>query len=372
MSGVLPGRPNCRRQALTTGYWEGRHFTAYVTGFAFTILQNPQTTVQTVYSAGDEALDSIAFDESYGIIAVASHFAVHLYRPYEAAHSTIPKWAIYSSFPLGNSPTVSLPCPVSAACVSYDSTYIASTGWGDCAVQIWRRLAFGSQETHFDLSYVVHPGEVTGIRWRKPFYPSQTIENVLYTCCADGTIRLWAAADNSGQSRLRVCAKLLDSQKGPAWAPIREISLVNLTPHSIGDSTWLADGHLVVGAGNQILTFSRQYDISSSLVSKLKLAPGKDGTWDMFDTVQRLNGPLPIFHPQFLSQCILSGKFQLVQDILATLHTALKYLSEGEILDKYLDLDLSRFYEPIAGLDNHKFGNLGSYLGASGIHTISV
>lgn len=728
---------------------------------------------------------------------------------------------------------MSLPCPVSAACVSYDSTYIASTGWGDCAVQIWRRLAFGSQETHFDLSYVVHPGEVTGIRWRKPFYPNQTIENVLYTCCADGTIRLWAAADNAGQSRLRVCgkldvvasiqdglkppgvhrwfaiidgrdfssaveravqlradvrdegimpidhvisvatkspdiclvfngtgtmsawaleflptgahnrpfntafniayiqskdfaiaptsemhqytqihsyydqfdhkltllfehfdgrvavynadvvdllsptacqqrlslaalwmghsaaikkmvrnysgnavvsrtaagesfvwkhyatlpcpqdfdrqsiipedgpihricvlrkgrfvvflrhemislwdcrqqtAKLLDSQKftvsgkplcllilprqrvednlvahiatvtssqeglvwevslpqynpstkenalastgrdersdgqlprrpqgsirefctfnlrgaedlayvlpvdpagsspivagfldvfardvaisytesgrvvfwtarvdivhgdvgwlstswadtgiskpslvsgstlkkaalvnstrsqltiwdiggrrleysqdfpgentiqdldwtstpdsqsilavghqsrvvlvsqmrfdylnrGPAWAPIREISLANLTPHSIGDSTWLADGHLVVGAGNQILTFSRRYDISSSLVSKLKLAPGKDGTWDMFDTVQRLNGPLPIFHPQFLSQCILSGKFQLVQDILVTLHNTLKYLAEGEILDKYLNLDLSRFYEPIA------------------------
>lgn len=44
-----------------------------------------------MYSAGDEALDSIAFDESYGIIAVASPLVVHLYRPYKAAHSTIPK-----------------------------------------------------------------------------------------------------------------------------------------------------------------------------------------------------------------------------------------------------------------------------------------
>lgn len=132
--------------------------------------------------------------------------------------------------------------------------------------------------------------------------------------------------------------------KGPAWAPIREISIQDLTPHPIGDSTWLGDGHLVVGAGNQIFTFSRRYDMTTSLIPKLKLPQGKDGTWDMFETVQRLNGPLPVFHPQFLSQCILSGKFTLVQDILASLHNAMKYLVEGEFLDSYLDLDLAKFY----------------------------
>ena len=132
--------------------------------------------------------------------------------------------------------------------------------------------------------------------------------------------------------------------KGPAWAAIREINIRDMTPHPIGDSTWLGDGHLVIGAGNQLFVYNRQFDVSSSLITSLRLPQKKDGKWDLFDVVQRLNGPLPVFHPQFLSQCILAGKITLVHRILMALNKTLKFWIEGEKIDDYLGLDLEEFY----------------------------
>ena len=146
--------------------------------------------------------------------------------------------------------------------------------------------------------------------------------------------------------------------KGPAWAPIREISTRDLTPHPIGDSTWLGDGHLVIGAGNQLFVHDRQFDVSGSMITSLRLPSKKDGRWDLFDVVQRLNGPLPVFHPQFLSQCMLSGKIVLVHNILMALHKTLKYWVEGEAVDDYLGLKMEEFY---AGA--HQASSLGIQAG---------
>lgn len=133
--------------------------------------------------------------------------------------------------------------------------------------------------------------------------------------------------------------------KGPAWAPIREISIRDLTPHPIGDSTWLSGGHLMIGAGNQVFVYDRNVKASERLTSGLRLVHRKDDTCDLFEAVQRLNGPLPIFHPQFLSQCILVGKNSLVRRILVSLHRILKYHIAGEHIDDYLGLDLEEFYD---------------------------
>ena len=132
--------------------------------------------------------------------------------------------------------------------------------------------------------------------------------------------------------------------KGPAWAPICEIGIRDFTPHPIGDSTWLGDGHLVIGAGNQVFAYDRQFDVSSIRITSLRLPHRKNGKWDLFDVVQRLNGPLPVFHPQFLSQCILAGKIALVHSILLALHNTLKFWIEGEVIDDYLGLSLEDFY----------------------------
>ncbi|RBR23386.1 uncharacterized protein FIESC28_03819 [Fusarium coffeatum] len=132
--------------------------------------------------------------------------------------------------------------------------------------------------------------------------------------------------------------------KGPAWAQIREISIRELTPHPIGDSTWLGDGHLVIGAGNQMFVQDRHVGVSESMKTDLRLPLRKDGNLDLFQVVQRFNGPLPVFHPQFLIQCILSGKATLVRRILVAMHKTLKYYIEGEALDDYLGMDMVEFY----------------------------
>lgn len=133
--------------------------------------------------------------------------------------------------------------------------------------------------------------------------------------------------------------------KGPAWAPIRSIEIRDLTPHPIGDSTWLGNGHLVIGAGNQMFVHDRGVSGADQLITNSRLLHRKDGTWDLFEAVSRFNGPLPVFHPQFVSQCILSGKGALVRRILLALHKTLKYYIAGESLDDYLGLDPQDFYD---------------------------
>lgn len=131
---------------------------------------------------------------------------------------------------------------------------------------------------------------------------------------------------------------------GPSWAQIREIHIQDLTPHPIGDSCWLGNGNLVVGAGNQLFVFDKHVESSNNLVSSLRLPYHKTAYVDLFHIVSRLNGQLPIFHPQFLAQCILCGKTTLVHLILTTLYRKLKFFTEGDELNGFLDIPLEEIY----------------------------
>jgi len=131
--------------------------------------------------------------------------------------------------------------------------------------------------------------------------------------------------------------------KGPAWATIREVNIRDLTPHPIGDSTWLGGGNLIIGAGNQLFVYDKEVDHSAPVVANLGL-PARKIPWDIFDVVTRLNGPLPVYHPQFLSQCTLAGKTGLVQRILLALFRILKYHIEGEHIDNHLGMAMEEFY----------------------------
>jgi hypothetical protein len=131
--------------------------------------------------------------------------------------------------------------------------------------------------------------------------------------------------------------------KGPAWASIRECNIRDITPHPIGDSTWLGGGNLIVGAGNQLFIYGKEVDPTASAVTSLGL-PYRKASWDLFKVVTRLNGPLPVYHPQFLGQCTLAGKSILVQHIILALYKTLKYFVEGDSIDTHLGLDLEEFY----------------------------
>ncbi len=131
---------------------------------------------------------------------------------------------------------------------------------------------------------------------------------------------------------------------GPAWVPIREIHIKELTSHPIGDSTWLGSGNLVIGAGNQLYVYDKAVDTSNDNIMDLSIPVHQHQSLSIFDLVTYLNGPLPVFHPQFLAQCILAGKLVQVQQIIIGLYKALKFFVAGDDLDSFVTMRPCDFY----------------------------
>ncbi|KAJ0301534.1 hypothetical protein Brms1b_012396 [Colletotrichum noveboracense] len=192
MRAVLPGRPKSGLYALATGFWDSRHFNVYITGSAFTILCDPGTIVQTVYDEDPAHLQAVAFDEWSGKIATCTDSVIRVYKPFGQSEDAL-KWGLQSSFLIpdlrdaidntilswGTSEellvahsvlcmystadepnsiwTKTLPSSSKLAEISYDSAYIASVGFHDRLVKVWRRLTYGAEDVRFDLAYLRHP-----------------------------------------------------------------------------------------------------------------------------------------------------------------------------------------------------------------------
>ncbi|KAF2969895.1 hypothetical protein GQX73_g3666 [Xylaria multiplex] len=226
MKGVLPGKPEASLQAISTGYWDSKRIIVYITGNALSILSDPNTLLQTIYDDDSRKLDAVAFDEFSGKIAACTDGTWALQATFDVGNGSTPatlSWGSSEELLIGrsslwlydtapSSPTChwkqALASPVKSALLSYDSSYIASIGYHDRLVKIWRRLNFGSEEVHFEYGYLPHPRAITSIQWRKPFHVDQTIENVLYSFCADKTLRVWTTADGIGGHTLRLWGKL--------------------------------------------------------------------------------------------------------------------------------------------------------------------
>lgn len=132
---------------------------------------------------------------------------------------------------------------------------------------------------------------------------------------------------------------------GPSWVQIRDVRIRDITPHPIGDSVWLGSGNLVIGAGNQLFIQDENVEVSEGLFPSLRMISHKRATINIFTAVSRLNGPLPVYHPQMLSQCVLSGKLLLAQRILISLYQKLKFFTEGDELDSFLGFAPNDFSE---------------------------
>ncbi|KAI1499811.1 RAVE protein 1 C terminal-domain-containing protein [Biscogniauxia marginata] len=238
---ILPGKPEASLQAVSTGYWDGKRIIVYITGNALAILSDPDTILQTIYDDDERKLDAVSFDESSGKIAACTDTTIRVYRPLGHTDDSL-KWALQASFEVDQASTPAtlswgsseellvgrsslwlydttstppschwrqdLASPVKAANLSYDSSYIASIGYHDRLVKVWRRLNFGSEEMLFDFGYLSHPRAITSLQWRKPFHVDQTIENVLYTFCADNYMRVWTGAEGHNRQSLRLWGKL--------------------------------------------------------------------------------------------------------------------------------------------------------------------
>ncbi|KAK2861254.1 hypothetical protein FQN49_004389 [Arthroderma sp. PD_2] len=147
---------------------------------------------------------------------------------------------------------------------------------------------------------------------------------------------------------------------GPSWAQIREVNIGRHTPHPIGDSCWLGNGNLVVGAGNQLFVYDKYIEASNRWVTSLRLPYHEETHFDLFDAVSRLNGPLPVFHPQFLAQCILSGKTSLVHLILTRLHRKLKYVTDGDDIEAFLEIPLEDIYNEVSPIQQITYKEMNS------------
>ncbi|KAK6537693.1 regulator of (H+)-ATPase in vacuolar membrane [Orbilia ellipsospora] len=136
---------------------------------------------------------------------------------------------------------------------------------------------------------------------------------------------------------------------GPAWASFRQFNTNSLTPHSIGDSIWLSDGTLVIGCGNQLFIHPKDIqpiDPDDLSVQSLWTQVGHDSRIEnIFDVASRLNGPLPLYHPQFLQQCVLSGKMELAKMIIVELsyHTQSKTMAQD--IESSLGITPEDFYQ---------------------------
>lgn len=228
MRTVLPGRPPAKLQALCTALWDGVRIVAYISGHALVVLTGPHRILQTIYVDDTKLLEAVVIEEDSGKIAVCGGSDIFVYQPYSIGHDTLQwnlahtfryhegdeeiktlSWGSSEELLVGNgrltlwlltdSPraiwTSKLANPAKFALFSHDAGLVASTGHYDRLAKIWRRLAFVADDVRFDVSYLRHPAAVTGMHWRRPHHREQTIDNVLYTICADNKVRVWAAMD---------------------------------------------------------------------------------------------------------------------------------------------------------------------------------
>lgn len=130
--------------------------------------------------------------------------------------------------------------------------------------------------------------------------------------------------------------------RGPSWITIRNFNIRDLTPHPIGNSMWLYSGDYIIGTGNQIITVNKTVNITD-LAIDLEILPSTS-EWHIFDIVNKLNRSIPVYHPQFLIQCMYSDKFIFVEQVILELCKVLKYYIEGDYIDNYLGKDLEDFY----------------------------
>lgn len=106
----------------------------------------------------------------------------------------------------------------------------------------------------------------------------------------------------------------------PAYAPIRSIEFSDMTSHPLGDSTWLMDGTLVIGAGNQFYVADKFLDINKDNLSQRILGSTQIVYNDIFTLGRVVNGTLPLYHPQFLIQSLFLEKYDDVKKILVELY----------------------------------------------------
>lgn len=146
----------------------------------------------------------------------------------------------------------------------------------------------------------------------------------------------------------------------PSYAMIKKVDISSYTLHEIGDAIWLSDAHLVIGSGNQFYIDDKWVKLGSShldsiirelMVGYIESSEASHGVVEKKELVYGvdylssvLNGPLPIYHPQFLIQSLFLNQEQFVKNILVKLFNCLRRGTELS-----WDLDINVYDEIVFG-----------------------
>ena len=138
------------------------------------------------------------------------------------------------------------------------------------------------------------------------------------------------------------------TNNSPSYLPIEKIDITAHTAHRIGDSIWLKDATFVVASGNQLYIKDKTLDLDDPFTHK-SIGSRTILSNDILHLNSVLNGPLPVYHPQFLIQAIYANKIELVKEILLRLFLKLRNidLNSKDItsnLPSDLDLDPQKFF----------------------------
>lgn len=144
------------------------------------------------------------------------------------------------------------------------------------------------------------------------------------------------------------------TNNNPSYLPIEKIDISFHTAHQIGDSIWLKDAMFVVASGNQFYIKDKHLDLKD-LFTRHSIGSRKILSNDILHLSSVLNGPLPVYHPQFLIQAIYANKLQLVKELLLKLFLELRRFSfENQDFSK-LKSDLETDYCKFLTAQDHQF-----------------
>ncbi|CAK7893890.1 regulator of V-ATPase in vacuolar membrane protein 1 [[Candida] anglica] len=136
------------------------------------------------------------------------------------------------------------------------------------------------------------------------------------------------------------------TNKMPTFGVIKKLDISDYTAHEIGDSIWVNNSYLVIASGNQFFIDDRWIQVGTSsnrfIDSTIRQLVGENSNEESIEItisnlVRILNGPLPVYHPQFLIQSLFWNKIQLVKDILVRL---LKVIRLGGVIEWDLEMNL--------------------------------
>ena len=131
----------------------------------------------------------------------------------------------------------------------------------------------------------------------------------------------------------------------PTWTIFREIHIKDFTLLPINCLAWLPHHALAAGVGNQIFVYSNEVSSEDDLHKGARSLMEPRQTKDLSSFTRYTCSPLVMYHPQILTQYLLSSDTRILETLILSLHRILKFYVPGDELDGYLDLPLEVFYQ---------------------------